>query len=358
MPVCFCSDCSLSTDSDHALLRLPPPRAPDRPAPGRAARRVAAARRPPRRRALEHRTFRDLPELLAPGRPARPERHEGAAGAARRSPRGDRREVGGAVPRRDATACGRCSPRRAGYPELGHGVRHRHRAAADASRAHRRPPLADGTGASRDRRPKLLARYGHVPLPPYIRKGRDARRGPRTLPDRVRRARRARSRPRPPGLHFTPELFARLAASGIGTARVTLHVGLGTFAPVKVDDPAKHAIHREWCEVTQPTVDAIRAAKARGGRVVAVGTTTTRTLESAARPDGLKPFAARRTCTSARRSSSAWSMRWSRTSTCRERRCCCSSRRSRETNCCERAYAEAVAREYRFYSYGDAMLVL
>ena len=65
---------------------------------------------------------------------------------------------------------------------------------------------------------------------------------------------------------------------------MTLHVGLGTFAPIKVDDPAKHAIHREWCEVTQPTVDAIRAAKARGGRVVAVGTTTTRTLETAAGP--------------------------------------------------------------------------
>ena len=69
---------------------------------------------------------------------------------------------------------------------------------------------------------------------------------------------------------------------------MTLHVGLGTFAPIKVDDPAKHPIHREWCEVTQSTVDAILAAKARGGRVIAVGTTTTRTLETAARPDGLK----------------------------------------------------------------------
>ena len=74
------------------------------------------------------------------------------------------------------------------------------------------------------------------------------------------------------------------------SARVTLHVGLGTFAPVKVADPAKHEIHREWCEVTQPAVDAVLGAKARGGRVVAVGTTSTRTLESAARPDGLRPF--------------------------------------------------------------------
>src|SRR5439155_12591580 len=70
------------------------------------------------------------------------------------------------------------------------------------------------------------------------------------------------------GLHFTPELLDRLAAKGIGTARVTLHVGLGTFAPIKSDDPAKHAIHREWCEVMQPTVDAIHACKGRGGRVI------------------------------------------------------------------------------------------
>src|SRR5262249_61511751 len=92
------------------------------------------------------------------------------------------------------------------------------------------------------------------------------------------------------GLHFTPELLDRLAAKGISTARVTLHVGLGTFAPVKVDDPAKHQIHREWCEVPQATVNAIMACKGRGNRVVAIGTTTTRTLESAARPDRLKPF--------------------------------------------------------------------
>src|SRR5262249_39665101 len=83
----------------------------------------------------------------------------------------------------------------------------------------------------------------------------------------------------------------RLAAKGIGTARVTLHVGLGTFAPVKVADPTKHVIHREWCEVKPEVVEAIRATKAKGGRVVAVGTTTTRTLESAARPSFPSPLA-------------------------------------------------------------------
>ncbi|HVL11005.1 MAG TPA: tRNA preQ1(34) S-adenosylmethionine ribosyltransferase-isomerase QueA [Gemmata sp.] len=204
---------------------------------------------------------------------------------------------------------------------------------------------------------ELLAQYGHIPLPPYIRKGQDE------VADRERYqtvyAKHVGSVAAPTaGLHFTPEVFDRLAAKGIGTTRVTLHVGLGTFAPVKVDDPAKHAIHREWCEVTQETVDAIRETKARGGRVVAVGTTTTRTLESAARSGELKPFTgetdlyilppfAFRVVDSL-----VTNFHLPRTTLLLLVAALAGEELLR------RAYAEAVAREYRFYSYGDAMLVL
>jgi S-adenosylmethionine:tRNA ribosyltransferase-isomerase len=84
-------------------------------------------------------------------------------------------------------------------------------------------------------------------------------------------------------LHFDEPLLAALAARGVQSARVTLHVGAGTFAPVRTERIEEHRMHSEWCEVGEATVEAITAARARGGRIVAVGTTTVRTLESAAR---------------------------------------------------------------------------
>jgi S-adenosylmethionine:tRNA ribosyltransferase-isomerase len=128
----------------------------------------------------------------------------------------------------------------------------------------------------------LLARFGHIPLPPYIRKG--------VAGDEDREEYQTVYAVHPgsvaaptAGLHFTPELLARLEAMDIPSARVTLHVGPGTFAPVKAADPAEHRIHSEWCEVTPAAAEAVNACKARGGRVVAVGTTAVRTLETAAR---------------------------------------------------------------------------
>jgi S-adenosylmethionine:tRNA ribosyltransferase-isomerase len=203
----------------------------------------------------------------------------------------------------------------------------------------------------------LLARYGHIPLPPYIRKGHAE--GDDTERYQTVYAERAGSVAAPTaGLHFTPELFDRLATRGISTARVTLHVGLGTFAPVKEDDPTKHAIHREWCEVTQSAVDAILQAKARGGRVVAVGTTTTRTLESAARGGTLTPFTGEtdlyilpgfefRVIDAL-----ITNFHLPRTTLLMLVGAFAGS------ELLQTAYAEAVAREYRFYSYGDAMMVL
>jgi S-adenosylmethionine:tRNA ribosyltransferase-isomerase len=93
------------------------------------------------------------------------------------------------------------------------------------------------------------------------------------------------------GLHFTSELEAALRAHGVGLHRITLHVGAGTFLPVKVDDTAGHKMHSEWGVISQQIADALNAARADGGRIVAVGTTSLRLLESATAEDGkVGPF--------------------------------------------------------------------
>ena len=93
------------------------------------------------------------------------------------------------------------------------------------------------------------------------------------------------------GLHFTDELFTRLEARGIARHFVTLHVGAGTFLPVKADDTAGHKMHSEWGEISAATADALEQVRARGGRIVAVGTTSLRVLESAADTGGrIRPF--------------------------------------------------------------------
>ena len=132
----------------------------------------------------------------------------------------------------------------------------------------------------------VLERIGHVPLPPYIDR-------PDTALDREQYqtvyARPVGSVAAPTaGLHFTPEVLDRVRTRGIETAEVTLHVGLGTFQPIHVDVVEQHKIHREWYAVSTEAADKIQSARDAGRRVVAVGTTTVRTLEFAARhsPDG------------------------------------------------------------------------
>lgn len=135
----------------------------------------------------------------------------------------------------------------------------------------------------------LLAEAGRVPLPGYIRGGA-ARAGD---VDRYQTvfARTAGSAAAPTaGLHFTPALVAALEARGIARAAVTLHVGLDTFRPISTARIADHPMHTEWCECPAATVAAVAAARAHGGRVVAVGTTAVRTLETAAAGGELLPF--------------------------------------------------------------------
>ncbi len=127
---------------------------------------------------------------------------------------------------------------------------------------------------------------GHTPLPPYIHTRLEDPESYQTVYGRTIGSAAAPTA----GLHFTPELMAELQARGIQFGRVTLHVGLDTFAPVTEPDPAQHKIHSEWCQVSGATAEQINLAKQRGGRVVAVGTTSVRTLESAARNGIVKPI--------------------------------------------------------------------
>jgi len=119
---------------------------------------------------------------------------------------------------------------------------------------------------------------GHVPLPPYIHEHLDDPERYQTVYNKIAGSAAAPTA----GLHFTPELIQSLQEQGIQFAELTLHVGLDTFAPVHESDPTQHQIHREWCELSQETAATINQAKREGRRVIAVGTTSVRTLESAA----------------------------------------------------------------------------
>jgi S-adenosylmethionine:tRNA ribosyltransferase-isomerase len=131
-----------------------------------------------------------------------------------------------------------------------------------------------------------LVRHGAMPLPPYIRRPRGG--DPRDRADYQTMFAREDGAVAAPtaALHFTPRLVGRLLERGIGTSLLTLHVGAGTFLPVKADDTADHVMHEERYALPPATVDAIDAARARGGRIVAVGTTVLRTLESVATDAG------------------------------------------------------------------------
>jgi S-adenosylmethionine:tRNA ribosyltransferase-isomerase len=136
-----------------------------------------------------------------------------------------------------------------------------------------------------------LHRYGVMPLPPYIRRPDGASAKDAEDYQTVFAAREGAVAAPTAGLHFTPDLLARLEARGIRRVPVTLHVGAGTFLPVKVDDIRDHRMHAEWGEISNETARAIAETRAAGGRIVSIGTTSLRLLETAAADDGtLAPF--------------------------------------------------------------------
>jgi S-adenosylmethionine:tRNA ribosyltransferase-isomerase len=135
---------------------------------------------------------------------------------------------------------------------------------------------------------QLMESYGHMPLPPYIDRddGADDEERYQTVFAKEMGAVAAPTA----GLHFDDAMLQSLTDMGVEQAEVTLHVGAGTFQPVKTENLDEHIMHSEWLSVSDETVEKIKACKARGGRVVAVGTTSVRSLETAAKEGELKPY--------------------------------------------------------------------
>jgi len=200
----------------------------------------------------------------------------------------------------------------------------------------------------------LLAQYGHVPLPPYIT---DSQALPEQYQTVYAQTPGAIAAPTA-GLHFTDDLLQRCRDQGIKQASITLHVGVGTFRPVEVEDITHHQMHGEWLEVPQSTVEQIQETKAAGGRVIAVGTTVVRALEGAAVGGELQPFRGKTELfiypgyqwrvvegmiTNFHLPRSSLMMLVSAL-----------VGRQRLLD----LYQDAIAKQYRFYSFGDAMLIL
>lgn len=214
-------------------------------------------------------------------------------------------------------------------------------------------PISNGESTT-----ELLIKYGHVPIPPYIRGGID------DPSDRLRYQTVYAQTPGAvaaptAGLHFTEELFNRLGERGIQTIDVTLHVGIGTFRPIETERIDEHNLHAEWAEVSRAAASKLNETRARGGRVIAIGTTSTRTLETSARNGtGFEPFSGETALyikpghvfrgvdalvTNFHLPKSSLLVLVSALAGIEN---------------VKRAYAEAIRLEYRFYSYGDAMLIL
>lgn len=160
-------------------------------------------------------------------------------------------------------------------------------------------------------------------------------------------------------LHFTPELTAALAAAGVGTETLTLHVGAGTFLPVKAEDTDDHRMHAEWGRIDQATADRLNAVRQAGGRLIAVGTTSLRLLESAVGEDGIiRPFAdeTRIFITPGYRFRAVDGLMTNFHLPKSTLFMLVSALMGRERM--QAVYAHAIARGYRFYSYGDSSLLL
>jgi S-adenosylmethionine:tRNA ribosyltransferase-isomerase len=205
----------------------------------------------------------------------------------------------------------------------------------------------------------LLTRAGTMPLPPYIASKRPIDEADAADYQTMFAAQEGAVAAPTASLHFTPELIAALDAAGIGRETLTLHVGAGTFLPVKADDTADHKMHAEWGRIDVATAERLNAVRAAAGRIVAVGTTVLRLLESAAGEDGsLQPFEGDTAIFITP------GYRWKAVDGLMT-----NFHLPRSTlfmlvsalmgiDTMQRAYAHAIASGYRFYSYGDSSLLL
>ncbi len=199
---------------------------------------------------------------------------------------------------------------------------------------------------------------GAMPLPPYIAGKRAADAGDEADYQTVYAREPGAVAAPTAGLHFTPELIARIEDMGVGFHRVTLHVGAGTFLPVKSEDTATHKMHEEFARIEPDTARALNSVRDRGGRIVAVGTTVLRTLESAARSNGeIDPIAERTdifiTPGYRFRAVDLLLTNFHLPRSTLFMLVCAFSGVDRMKS----AYAHAIAEDYRFYSYGDACLL-
>lgn len=348
------------SDADLYDYDLPPELIAQQALADRAAARLLVVHRATG--TLEHRQIRDLPELLAPGDlvvvndtrvvPARLIGRRAATGGAWE----------GLFLRVDeTTGLWQILAHTRGRPAIGESVALVDRTGAEGATLEL---VGRGLGGTWLVRPsvagpaeEVLARVGRVPLPGYIRGG-DEQHGDLERYQTVF-ARAAGSAAAPTaGLHFTPDLLAALAARGIGRADVTLHVGIDTFRPITAERLDDHPMHTEWCACPEPTAAAIRVTKARGGRVVAVGTTAMRTLETAARSGAVSAWSGP-TDLFIRPGFSFHAVDCLLTNFHLPRTTLLvlvSTFASREL--IQAAYAEAIRERYRFLSYGDAMLIV
>jgi len=201
---------------------------------------------------------------------------------------------------------------------------------------------------------EALEGAGKVPLPPYIHRHLDNPERYQTIYAKVKGSAAAPTA----GLHFTPELLRRLEEKGVEFAFTTLHVGLDTFVPVRVDDPERHHIHREYCQLSKDVAERLSQAKEQGRRIIGVGTTSVRVLEQASSDGKVRPF-------------DGWAdlfilpgYRFNTVDVMLT-----NFHLPRTTlvmmvsafagrNLISKAYDEAIKERYRFYSFGDAMLIV
>jgi S-adenosylmethionine:tRNA ribosyltransferase-isomerase len=340
--------------TDEFDFALPPELIAQHPAERRDGSRLLVLHR--QTETWEHRRFTDLPELLRAGDIL--VRNNSRVLPARLL--GTRVRTGGAweglfLQARDEGTW-ELLTRTRGRPEIGERIRvdggleleltGRAEGGAWVAR-----PLSEGTPTA------LLEQFGQVPLPPYIRKGREES-GDRERYQTVYAQAPGSVAAPTAGLHFTEAVFEALQARGVSWVDVTLHVGIGTFRPIETDDIDAHQLHSEWATLSAPTAEALRAARAAGGRVLAVGTTAARTLETASQGGTFAPF------------DSPTALYLKPGHTFRGVDALLTNFHLPRSSLLvlvsalagvefvRAAYAEAIRERYRFYSYGDAMLIL
>jgi S-adenosylmethionine:tRNA ribosyltransferase-isomerase len=313
------------------------------------------------RNTIDHAHVRDLPEIVSPGDTlVLNDTHVIKAQLC-----GYRTATGGRwhglFLQADAAGVWRVLSKTRGRLAVGETITLIDRQARDHSLLHMLAPLGEGEWAARpaDRRPhlELLEAVGRVPLPHYIRDGlmmpQDV-----TAYQTVYAVHPGSVAAPTAGLHLTHELLGRLRQAGVEEHHVTLHIGLGTFRPIASEDIESHRMQPEWGCIAEGTARALRSARRRGGRVVAVGTTTTRLLESAARSGSLAAYCGE-TDLFIRPPFQFHAVDCLLTNFHLPRSTLLVLVRTFGGDALiRRAYAEAIEEQYRFYSYGDAMLIV